>query len=109
MESFGLPHFKASRIKSKRAFFARPHSLAGCADEIAKQLKRIVMYTTQKQIRKAFWQHLKEENPKLYAKGKRSKSQNDQPTDVALWFIGFTEGLCQDGQITEKMAQKVTL
>ena len=67
------------------------------------------MYTTQKQIRKAFWQHLKEENPELYAKGKRSKSQNDQPTDVALWFIGFTEGLYQSGQITEKMYQKVTL
>jgi hypothetical protein len=67
------------------------------------------MYTTQKQIRKAFWQYLKEENPKLYAKGKRSKRQNDQPTDIALWFIGFTESLCQDGQITEKMAQKVTL
>ena len=67
------------------------------------------MYTTQKQIRKAFWQHLKEENPKLYAKGKRSKRQNDQPTDVRCAFVQFIDELAKDGQITEEMNQKVTL
>ena len=31
---------------------------------------------TQKEMRKAFWQYLKETNPALYTWGKRSKSQN---------------------------------
>ena len=67
------------------------------------------MYTTQKQIRKAFWNYLKEVDPKLYAEGKRSKPQNEQVTDVRCSFVWFIDGLARDGQITEKMAQKVTL
>ena len=67
------------------------------------------MYTTQKQIRKAFWGFLKEGNPKLYAKGKRSKRQNEQVTDVRCAFVQFIDELAKDGQITEEMNQKVTL
>ena len=67
------------------------------------------MYTTQKQIRKAFWQHLKEGNPELYAEGKRSKPQNEQVTDVRCAFVQFIDELAKDGQITEEMNQKVTL
>ena len=67
------------------------------------------MYTTQRQIRKAFWQYLKETDPELYAEGKRSKGQNEQVTDVRCSFVQFIDGLARGGQITEKMAQKVTL
>lgn len=67
------------------------------------------MYTTQKQIRKAFWQYLKETSPEIYAKGKRSKPQDDQPTDVRVSFCNFVDHLQKSGEISEKLAWKVTL
>lgn len=67
------------------------------------------MYTTQKQIRKSFWEYLKEFNPKLYNKGKRSKRQNEQITDIRVYFCDYVETLRQDNIITESMCNKVTL
>ena len=67
------------------------------------------MYTTQKQIRKAFWENLKEIDPELYKWGKRSKPQNEQVTDIRIKFCEFVDEVLEAGQITEKMAEKVTL
>lgn len=67
------------------------------------------MYTTQKQIRKSFWEYLKEGNPKLYNKGKRSKRQNEQITDIRVYFCDYIEALRQNNNISETMANKVTL
>lgn len=46
---------------------------------------------TQKEMRKAFWQWLKEVNPKLYKDGKRSKRQNDQPVDIRVIFCDWLD------------------
>lgn len=64
---------------------------------------------TQAQVRKAFWEYLKEVSPQLYAKGKRSKRQNDQVTDIRVTFVDYVDSLQRDGQITESLANRVTL
>ena len=61
------------------------------------------MLTTQKQIRDMFWQN----NPQFKRKGKTK--QNDYPADIRVSFCDFVDYLRRDGQITEKMADKVTL
>lgn len=63
---------------------------------------------TQKQVRKAFWEFLKGV-PDLYAKGKRSKRQNEQVTDIRVTFVDYVDSLQRDGQITESLANRVTL
>jgi hypothetical protein len=64
---------------------------------------------TFKQIRRQFWEELKEFNPQLYKQGKRSKSQNDQVTDIRVYFCDFIERLRRDNEITESQAQRITL
>lgn len=49
---------------------------------------------TQKEMRKAFWQYLKETNPALYTYGKRSKRQNEQVTDIRILFVEWLN--CSD-------------
>ena len=64
---------------------------------------------TQAQVRKNFWQTLKNIAPELYAKGKRSKRQNEQITDIRIQFCEYIQHLRQDGDITEKQANNYTL
>jgi hypothetical protein len=67
------------------------------------------MKKTFKEIRRQFWEELKEFNPQLYKQGKRSKSQNEQVTDIRINFCDFIEHLRRDNQITEGQAQRITL
>ena len=67
------------------------------------------MKKTFKQIRRQFWEELKEFNPRLYKQGKRSRSQNDQVTDIRVDFCDFIERLRRDNEITESQAQRITL
>ena len=60
------------------------------------------MYTTQKAIRESFWQN----NTNLV---RRSGSQNKQTTDTRMAWCDYVESLHRNGEITEKMAYKVTL
>lgn len=64
---------------------------------------------TQNQVRKAFWEYLKEVSPDLYAKGKRSKRQNEQVTDIRVTFVDWIDSLQKDGTISESLANRVTL
>ena len=64
---------------------------------------------TQTEVRKAFWEYLEEVNPELYTKGKRSKRQNEQVTDIRVMFADYVDSLRRDGQITESLANRVTL
>jgi hypothetical protein len=64
---------------------------------------------TQAQVRKAFWEMLKETNLELYSKGKRSKRQNEQVTDIRCTFVDYVDNLHRDGIITDKLANNVTL
>jgi hypothetical protein len=60
---------------------------------------------TQREMRKAFWNELKKYIPELYAKGKRSKRQNEQIADIRVAFCVWLHAQ----NITEKQKQNWTL
>ena len=60
-------------------------------------------FTTQKQVRAAFWQGWE---------GRRRPARlkdGDYPTDVRVEFVDFVDMLARDGHISEALAQRVTL
>lgn len=62
------------------------------------------MYTSQKAIRAAFW-----ESMPVNHGYKTSKRQNAQPCDVRTAFCDFVDSLARAGDISDKLAQRVTL
>lgn len=58
--------------------------------------------TTQTQVRAAFW----EAHPHAVRKPGR---QNEQPTDTRVAFVDYVDSLEKDSQISEALAQRVTL
>ena len=69
-------------------------------------------YTTQAQIRAAFWatfpelpRRMVKAAPGLY----RRATQNEYPTDTRVTFVDFIDGLHRDGQISDALAQRATL
>lgn len=60
------------------------------------------MYTTQKQLRKTFWEHY----PTLRQKNKTQNSYN--ATIRAMW-VDFVDAMQKSGLITETLASKATL
>lgn len=58
------------------------------------------MYTTQKQIRAAFYA----ENPSA-----KRRKQNDQPADIRAAFVDFVDYLHRAGLISDSLAARVTL
>ena len=63
----------------------------------------------QKQVRKAFWQYLRESNPELFKFAKVSKSQNEQITDIRVSFTDWLDSMYRSNQITEKQVNNYTL
>ena len=64
---------------------------------------------TQAQVRENFWGFLREANPGLAVKYRRTKRQNDYPTDIRVNFVDFVESLRRNGNISESLATRVTL
>jgi hypothetical protein len=67
------------------------------------------MYTTQKQVRAAFWAaypHLAEQAREA---GILSKSQNFHCATVRCTFVDFVDSLHRDGSISDALADRVTL
>ena len=66
-------------------------------------------YTTQAQVRAAFWN----DNPDYYmvarARGTVSKGQNAQLTGTRCAFVDYVDVLRRAELITEELAQRVTL
>lgn len=77
-------------------------------------------YTTQTEIREAFW----EQHPEFEDRRKRrvrdgasetgtpryrKATQNDQVCDIRAAFVEFVEYLRRDGTITEELAGRTTL
>lgn len=62
-----------------------------------------IRMTTQKQVRESFWANF----PRYERKS--GFTQNDYPADVRMLFCDFVEDLARDGDITESLAQRVTL
>ena len=67
-------------------------------------------YTTQKQIRAAFW---RDNSDRLTRKQRtmtgRTPTQNDYPADTRCAFVDYVDMLQRDGQISEALAERVTL
>lgn len=59
-------------------------------------------YTTQAQIRKAFWAAFPDAV-------RRPGRQNEQPVDTRMLFCDYVDALARDGEISEALAQRVTL
>jgi hypothetical protein len=68
--------------------------------------KEKAMYTTQREVRNAFWlTNFVEGKPRKYY----GKSQNDLPVDVRMAFVDFVDYLEREGTISESLASRVTL
>lgn len=61
------------------------------------------MITTQKELRKAFW----EKHPDLKRQG--NKTQNEYPTDTRVAWCDYVESMRRDGQINNQLAERATL
>lgn len=64
---------------------------------------------TQKELRAAFWEMLKESAPELAELYRTKKRQNDYPTDIRCAWVDYTDGLHRSGEISEKLANRATL
>lgn len=62
------------------------------------------MYTTQSEVRAAFWEQLPQASGYY-----QSKRQNAQPCDVRVAFCDFVDSLARNGDILDKLAERVTL
>jgi hypothetical protein len=65
--------------------------------------------TTQKQIRAAFWAAHPNFEFQAREAGIFSKSQNHHCATVRCAFVDYVDSLAKSGQISEKLADKVTL
>ncbi len=61
--------------------------------------------TTQKQVRKSFW----ENHPQYKSEFRTRKTQNDYSCDCRCTWCDYVEYLRESGQISETLAQRVTL
>lgn len=68
-------------------------------------------YTTQAQVRAAFWRG----HPRVlraYVNGPRRPilaPQNQQPVDTRCAFVDYVDALSKNGEISEALADRVTL
>ena len=71
------------------------------------------MYKTESQVRKAFWEfHPQIKCVKVRLAGSRRivpAQQNSQPADTRMAFVDFVDMLHRNGEISEKLADRVTL
>lgn len=63
------------------------------------------MMTTQKQVRAAFWADTAFPNGIT----KRKKSTGEYSDDAYMAFADYVDALVRNGEITEALAQRVTL
>lgn len=65
-------------------------------------------YTTQDQIRTAFWDTFPDLTRRTGPRG-RTLPQNQQPADTRMAFVDYLESLHRDGQVSDALAQRATL
>ena len=61
--------------------------------------------TTQAEIRRAFWETF----PEFAPLRRTRKRQNDYPATVRAAFVDWVDSLARSGEISETLAQRVTL
>lgn len=65
--------------------------------------------TNQKQVRASFWQSFPHFEEQARSAGILSKSQNHHCATVRCSFVDFVDSLQKSGEISEKLANRVTL
>lgn len=60
---------------------------------------------TQNEVRKAFW----DQHPQYKSEYRRTKKQNDYNADIRTAFVDWVDFQQKDGNISEKLAYRVTL
>ncbi len=60
-------------------------------------------------VRNSFWDYLNEVSPNMAKERRSKKRQNDYNTDIRCTFVDYVDNLRRDNQISEKLAQRVTL
>jgi hypothetical protein len=73
------------------------------------QLKTMHTYTTQAEIRSAFWGEYPRLEQEARRNGTLSKGQNAQTTTCRTTFVGWVDWLERSGSISFDLAQRVTL
>ena len=63
------------------------------------------MLKTITQVRESFWESF----PQYKSHYKKNKRQNDYICDIRCSFVDYVDYLQKDGQISEKLANRVTL
>lgn len=63
------------------------------------------MIKTIKGVRDAFW----EAHPEYKAEYRKTYRQNDYRVDIRCAFVEYVDVLCRNNQITDKLADRVTL
>lgn len=61
-------------------------------------------YTTEAQVRRAFWQGFPSGHP-----WRKKNRDGDYCTDCRVEFVDFVDHLAREGVISERLAQRVTL
>ena len=64
---------------------------------------------TKNEIRANFWQMLQETAPHLAKMKRVKKTQNDYPADIRCAFVDYTDQLARSGEISQRMADNITL
>jgi hypothetical protein len=67
------------------------------------------MLTNQKQIRAVFWAAHPDLEAQARARRTRSKTQNHQNATTRTAFVDFVDALSRSGEISDALAQRVTL
>ena len=63
------------------------------------------MLKTITEVRKSFW----EAHPEYVSEFKARKRQNEYRTDIRTAFVDYVDYLHRDGEISDSLAQRVTL
>lgn len=69
----------------------------------------MIRYTTQKEVRDAFWEAHPLFDQQARVAGLRWKRQNEHCATVRCSFVDFVDGLHREGAISDRLASKVTL
>jgi hypothetical protein len=67
------------------------------------------VYTSQRQVRAAFWAAFPHFDEQARAAGIRSKRQNAHSATLRCAFADFVDSLERDGEISSALAARVTL
>lgn len=67
--------------------------------------RKTYAYTTQREVRRAFW----DEHPGMSRKKIGPPQHRSYTTDTRCAFVDFIDSLHRDGQISDALAQRVTL